>query len=155
MRLYIIRHAIAMDREISIPKGIQEENRPLTAEGKEKFIKSLKALKKKIEKVDLLLTSPYVRAADTAKIFKKVIPVSIFKEETRLQPGENIHALAKKILGLKKNIVAIVGHEPDLGHLASFLLTKNNHLILEFKKGGIARIDIDGGEATLKGLWNS
>lgn len=154
MKLYIIRHAIAMDREISEPKGIKEENRPLTSEGKKNFEKSLRGLKKKIEKVDLVLTSPYLRAAATAKIFKKVIPVGSLKSEPGLAPGKSIPALAKKISSLKNKTVAVVGHEPDLGHLASYLLTKSNHIVVEFKKGGVARIDINGDDATLKGLWN-
>ncbi len=154
MKLYIIRHATAMDREISVPKGIREEDRPLTVEGKKKFLRSLGALKKKLDKVDLLLTSPYVRTAETAKIFKKIIPVGSLREDAGLEPGKSIPDLVKKILSLKNKVVAVVGHEPDLGHLASYLLTKKNHIVIEFKKGGIARIDIEGDDVTLKGLWN-
>ncbi|OQW49372.1 MAG: hypothetical protein A4S09_12125 [Proteobacteria bacterium SG_bin7] len=154
MKLYIIRHAIAMDREISIARGIAEENRPLTSVGKRKFIKSLRFLKKKIDKVDLLLTSPYIRAADTAKIFKNIFSVTSFEKEEGLKPGESIPALAKKIFSLKNKVVALVGHEPDLSRLASYLLTGKNDIVVEFKKGAIARIDINGDEAILKGLWN-
>lgn len=154
MKVFVIRHAIAMDREISEPRGIREEDRPLTSEGKKKFSKALRQLKKKFGKVDLLLVSPFLRTIETAEIFKKVVPVAVLKADRGLEPGADAAAMAKKILSLKKKVVAVVGHEPDLGNLTSLLLTKKSQNVIRFKKGGVALLDLDGTEAVLKGLWN-
>ncbi len=159
MKVYIIRHAIAMDRDLSEPRGIAEADRPLTAEGKKKFAKHLRELKRKFTKVDLLLVSPYLRTVETAEIFKKIVPVAAVKPEPGLEPaatgsGFGPAAMAKKITSLKKKVVAIIGHEPDLGLLVSQLLTKKSGNIIKFKKGGVALIEIDGGNSVLKGLWN-
>src|SRR5512134_3543141 len=69
MNLYFIRHAIAV--EAGTPEYENDSLRPLTGKGKKKMQKIARGLKELGAEIDLILTSPYVRAAETAKILRK------------------------------------------------------------------------------------
>ena len=140
MFIYILRHAIAVQRGAA---GYPNDDRPLTDDGKEKMRKEARGIATLIDKVDVILTSPLIRAQDTATIAAEALgadhKVEVCKE---LLPGSS----AKKLLlylAKYKNLdhIMIVGHEPDLGFLASALLG-SEHSIVEFKKGAMCCIEI-------------
>lgn len=154
MFVYILRHAIAVQRGTT---AYPNDDRPLTDDGKEKMRKAARGIAKIIGKVDVILTSPLVRALDTAKIAAEVLgaehEIEVCKE---LLPG----ASAKRLilyLAKYKNLdhIMIVGHEPDLGYLASALLGSEQSII-EFKKGALCCIELSSlpprGAGTL--LWH-
>src|ERR1041385_5251702 len=113
MNLYIIRHAIAV--EAGTPGYEDDSQRPLTGKGKKKMAQVAQGLKNLDVQIDLMLTSPYVRAADTAKIVRKVFGLN--KEQVMetelLTPTEYADQLIKLINEkyVQTANLALVGHE--------------------------------------------
>ena len=141
MEIYILRHGIAIPRGTP---GYPNDDRPLTEEGVEKMEQVAKGIAKLLDSVDVIVTSPLIRALDTAKITANVLN---HKDEIvitkYLQPGGSADDLFNFLRKYKnKKSILLVGHEPYLGILASGLLGINDSVI-EFKKGGICRIDTD------------
>jgi phosphohistidine phosphatase len=142
IELYLVRHAIAAERG---PKYPDDRLRPLTPAGSRKFAQSVPGLVAMGVSVDFVLTSPLVRARDTAIILaaglKPKPPVS---ESEALAPGGRPPAIADLIRTHAKKYrrMALVGHEPDLGELAARLLGARGSV--QFKKGGICLIETDG-----------
>lgn len=143
MNLYIVRHAIAVGR--GTPGYDDDSQRPLTDNGRTKMKKIVKGLRQFGVELDTILSSPYVRARDTAKIL-----ASDFKMEAQLGfsdnliPPGNFEALIDEIHE-KYDVesLALVGHEPMLGQLISWLTTGNTDLMINFKKGGVCYLSAD------------
>jgi phosphohistidine phosphatase len=142
MKLYLLRHAEAVRREDSIPDG----DRALTSDG----IKTMKAaalgMRALKMKVDLVLTSPLVRARQTAEIAAEALGVKRKITLTKnlapdVEPELLIAELAQKYCSIKN--ILLVGHEPHLGRLASVLLTGTTDLPVIFKKGGLMALKLD------------
>ena len=139
VQLYLIRHAVAEERGADWP---DDTLRPLTGEGRSRMRKAAKGLARLGVRFDVVLTSPLVRARQTAEIvaaaFDEPPPVT---DLAALGPeasyAELLDALKKH--GRRKS-VALVGHEPDLGVVASRLLGTRKPLA--FRKGAVCRIDV-------------
>lgn len=134
-----MRHGIAEDHSAS---G-RDFDRKLTETGKQKANLVANAFQRRIETVDGLFHSPLIRAAETAEIFASHYPIEpqILKG---LQPEDHPEAaiLGIRALGLERIIV--VGHEPNLSHLAALLISGQSNPSFGFKKAGIAGIDWNG-----------
>lgn len=140
MFVYVLRHAIAVQRG---KEGYPNDDRPLTIDGKEKMEKAARGISSIIGTIDVILTSPLIRARDTAKIAAAALgaesKVQICDE---LLPGSSIKKLLLHLAQYKNlDHIMVVGHEPDLGYLASALLG-SEHPILEFKKGALCCIEV-------------
>ena len=143
--LYLVRHAIAAERGPKYPK---DDARPLTREGKARMKEVVAGFRKLKPGLDLILTSPLVRAQSTAEILRNGLRDAVRLERLPAlapghRPGEVVAALAalsKPGRGKKASVIALVGHEPDLGQLAAWLIGAKGPV--PFKKGGIARIDV-------------
>jgi phosphohistidine phosphatase len=97
--------------------------------------------------MDLILTSPYIRAADTARIVAKKLDLDNDKlvEMPNLSPLGQPEQLINEInqnYGQLPNI-ALVGHEPSLSRLISVLLSGEPTLPITLKKGGVCRLSVD------------
>jgi phosphohistidine phosphatase len=138
--LYLVRHGIAAERGKEWPDDSQ---RPLTHKGIARMAQIAAGLKKLDVSLDLILTSPLVRARQTADALQQGLGDSIeVQETTLLAPGGRPADLVDHLRGARKAArVALVGHEPDLGQLAAFLIGAKAPLV--FKKGGICRIDFE------------
>ncbi|MDQ3069445.1 MAG: phosphohistidine phosphatase SixA [Acidobacteriota bacterium] len=138
--LYLIRHGIAADRGKDWP---DDTKRPLTPRGVTRLKETAAGLKDIGVKFDLILTSPLARARQTAEVLQQGVSRSALIEETRLLAPGGAPADLIELLRSKKKLrrIALVGHEPDLGQLAAFLVGARAPLV--FKKGGVARIDFD------------
>ena len=154
IELYLVRHAIAEERG---PKFPDDKLRPLTADGARRFATSARGPAKVGAAIDLVLTSPLVRARETATLLcANLKPKPSLEELDALAPGGRHNAIVEAITrhARRHRRLAIVGHEPDLGELAARLLGARGSL--EFKKGAIALIDLDGatpgGPGTLRWL---
>lgn len=137
-QLYLVRHGIAAERGDEWP---DDSKRPLTHKGIAKMREVVRGLGDLGVDLDLILTSPLVRARQTADLLREGLGGSVPLEETTLlapggRPADLIDLLRSK---RKAERVALVGHEPDLGQLAAFLIGARAPLV--FKKGGVARID--------------
>jgi phosphohistidine phosphatase len=152
MQLLIVRHAIAEERETWAPRD--DSLRPLTADGKKKMKESAKGLCALVPKLDLLATSPLTRAKQTAQILAKVYEKPEPTVTDVLSPGQRPAAVVAWLRTQSAHkIVAVVGHEPGLGSLASWLAAGSERSFLDLGKGGACLIDlaerIEAGEAML------
>jgi phosphohistidine phosphatase len=137
--LYLIRHGLAAVRGDEYP---DDAKRPLTSAGISKLKKEAAALVDLDVTFDVILTSPLVRCRQTAEIFATTVrskPTIVNTDA--LAPGGTFGALLDE-LGRhgRRERLALVGHEPDIGQLACRLLGAKRSL--EFKKGAICRIDV-------------
>jgi phosphohistidine phosphatase len=152
--LYIVRHAIAAERGPNYP---DDRERPLTSEGIVRFKQVVEGLKDFDVKLDLVLTSPLVRASHTAELLVAGIGGKPRLDALdALAPGGRMAQVLEAIAKHSKKMqhLAVVGHEPDLGELAARLLRARG--TIEFKKGAVACLELDGampnGPGTLRWL---
>ena len=146
MNLYLMRHAIAVDPG---EPGIEtDEERPLSRKGIKRIRKAARGLKRLEVAFDALLTSPLLRARQTMDIIAQIIGLSDQVEEiSGLAPESSVDNL---IFGLARfrgrEHVLLVGHEPLLSQMMTFLLTgkKNESSSIPLKKGALCRIEVDG-----------
>ncbi|MBP7779644.1 MAG: phosphohistidine phosphatase SixA [Acidobacteria bacterium] len=144
VELYLVRHAVAAARGPDYP---DDAERPLTADGVARFRRAVAGLRETGVQLDLVLTSPYARARDTAELLVAGLrpkPKSAIVEA--LAPGSrpvDVVAAVARYSGSGRGAsrLALVGHEPGLGELAARLLGAKG--AFEFKKGGVCRIDLD------------
>lgn len=142
MKLYLLRHGIAIDH---IGGAISSDwERPLTKEGQIETKRVAEALHKLGVKADLVVSSPLVRAKQTAEIIFQVLAKgSEIQIADSLAPGGTASDLYKFLRPFSQaNEIFLVGHEPDISRLAGILLWSGPDLYMPFKKAGICRIDI-------------
>lgn len=136
MNLYLIRHGIAADpAEYST-----DAERPLTEVGQQKTRKVAKQLKKLGVEFDLILTSPLVRAQETADILRRVGLSSQVMEEQALAPGGEIKTWLSWLETWRQNggeNLALVGHQPNLSHWAEILVWGKARDQIVLKKAGV------------------
>lgn len=140
MILYLVRHSIS--EKIFPPK--KDFERELTKEGISLIHKASVGWKKIIPSMDLILTSPYLRAVQTAKIISEVyaIPDKLILENN-LAAGCSTGNLIDTLLNYEQENIAVIGHQPDLSHHISNLCS-DNHLNISFSPAAIAKISFDG-----------
>ncbi len=141
LELYLVRHAPAAERG---PEWPDDGVRPLTPDGAAKFRKAVDGLAALGVHIDLVLTSPLVRCRQTAEILANGLPgrPRVQALDALAPGGGHTAVIAEAARVAKRPRVALVGHEPDIGHLASKLLGMRR--ALEFRKGAVCRIDVDG-----------
>ena len=142
MQLYIVRHGIAIDRED--PKCPPDPERYLTEEGVEKTKQVAKGVAALGVTADLFLTSPYVRAAQTAEIFGSALEYA--KQKIRrtdlLLPGAEPSQLFRELAKDKKpSSVFLFGHAPQLDDVIATALGSKKHLTA-LKKAGVAFVEL-------------
>ncbi len=147
--VYIVRHGIAEDYSAA---G-SDAARRLTETGIEKTRRVAVGLKAIGANPELILTSPLCRAEETANIISKVLGDVEVRQTKALAPGGDFDALvAEMIKPPKPSQVMVVGHQPDLGMLASLLATgAPDAAYLPFRKAGAACLSIAGSPESLHG----
>ena len=149
--IYLIRHGVAEARGASWP---DDTKRPLTRDGISRMEKAARGLARLDIDVDVILSSPLVRARQTADIVSAALnghPPIVNTDA--LAPGGDagtvVTALEKHS---RKKRIALVGHEPGLGELAARLIGSRH--AIELKKGAVCRVDVDeippGGPGNLR-----
>ncbi len=141
MKLYLVRHAIAEDSADYEDDSL----RPLTEKGREKMKRIAASLKDLGAAPDLIVSSPYVRASQTAAILAKELK---YKEELAYsdflvpmgEPDVMIGEINEKYT---VDELMLVGHEPSLSALASVLLAGNADIAIDLKKGGVCCLSVD------------
>jgi len=152
VRLLVIRHAIAEDREAYSQRD--DAARPLTAEGRDKMQRGAVGLKQLVPDIELLASSSLKRAFDTAEIVARAYGGLKVEQVAELAPGTPLERMLAWVGGLPaRGTVALVGHEPDLSRLVCALLASTNGPFLEFRKGAACLLEFTGpverGAATL------
>ncbi|GBE91206.1 phosphohistidine phosphatase SixA [Nostoc cycadae] len=142
MELYLIRHGIAQEKQA----GIKDEERELTKEGRQKTEKVAQRLLHLNFKFDLIVTSPLVRAHQTAEILIATGLSSQLEESTHLAPGGHLSSWLVYWLESKNyssnTRLALVGHEPDLSSWAEILLWGEIKGCLVLKKAGMIGVKL-------------
>ena len=142
MEVYLIRHGIAAERGTYT----NDEQRPLIDRGREKTIKVAKRLLAAGLKFDLILTSPLVRAYQTAEILQKESLAEDIQSFAPLKPDGEIEQWLEWLQTWQvKNPnakLALVGHQPDLGDWAEILIWGSIKGQITVKKAGVIGIEI-------------
>jgi len=140
LELYLVRHGVAAERGKDWP---DDSKRPLTPDGIARLRKSARGLAAIGVSFDQIVTSPLVRARQTADVLAEELkgkPPIVTADA--LAPAGSSAAVMQEIARHVRNPrVALVGHEPNLGELAAQLI--GARAPLEFRKGGMCRIDFD------------
>ena len=154
MRLLVVRHGIAEDREAFARSRKNDEERPLTSEGRHKMERAALGLKQLIPELDVLAASPYKRAFETAEIIAGAYGGLAVERVPQLAPGVGVDRVVEWLADRHaRGSVAVVGHEPDLSQLVCTLLAATNGPFLELRKGAACLLEFPGpvgrGAATL------
>jgi phosphohistidine phosphatase len=139
MRVYLLRHAIAEDAH-----GRPDSSRALTAEGREKLRRVLKQARSAEIEPTLILSSPYLRALETAEIAAEVLGYkgSIGRTPTLL-PEANPEDTWNEIKSRRsEDSILLASHEPLMSSLAAHLLGCPAFQV-DMKKSGLICIDFD------------
>jgi phosphohistidine phosphatase len=154
MDIYLVRHAAAVARGTTGTDT--DEERPLSEEGWKQAASLGRVFKKRGIIPEMVVTSPLVRAVQTATELCTVLELGDGHMETRyeLAPDGRPRKLAKYLNGLPWQSVIMVGHQPDLGRCAGWLLG-NKEMQIDFAKGGAAMIRVEGALAKGAGtlMW--
>jgi phosphohistidine phosphatase len=136
MKLYLVRHAIAETGSLTT----EDSERGLTEAGKTKMARAAQGLRKMKVRPDVILTSPLRRAHETAQILAAEMPGADIEVLAELAPGAKPASVVAALRPYSaRKALALVGHQPDLSYLASFLLTgSQTRLDMDFKKGAVA-----------------
>ena len=160
MKLILLRHGPAGDRKVFAKTGQDDSLRPLTVEGHKKMKIAARGLRKVCGSVDLLATSPYIRATRTAEIiYAAYNDKPQFVELPLLAGGHLPHPLLEwfRHNDLDAATVLLVGHEPSLSRLAGWLTTGHEKSFVTLKKGAACVIDfpksLAAGKGVLAGLY--
>ena len=144
MILYLLRHGLAVDP--GTPGRGDDSARSLTPRGERKTRQIAQAMKGMEVVIDRILTSPYLRARQTAEIVAEAYELEERLELcTELAPGGQPRKLIERIgqSAPEAENLLLVGHEPDLSTLASLLSTGLNSSAITLKKGGLCRLDCE------------
>jgi phosphohistidine phosphatase len=150
MRLYLLRHGNAEEQQA----GHADRDRRLTPEGIAEVEAEAAALRRLRLGLDLILSSPYPRALQTAEIVARALDLTAqLRSDTRLASGCRFGTF-QEIVAEHPEVrrLMLVGHNPDLSLTATRLLGGTG---IELKKGGLIRIDLDRfepGQGTLRWL---
>ena len=144
MNLYILRHGIAVEH--GAPGYAKDADRPLTPEGERKLAQAAEAMEALDLTFDLILSSPYVRARQTAEIIAEA-----FHARKRLEfsaslacggDTKELVAYLNRLQPLPDNVL-LVGHEPYLSGLISLLVAGTECAGVVLKKGGLCRLSTE------------
>ena len=144
MNIFVLRHGIAVD--LGSPGINYDAERPLTPKGERKLWQVADAMVALDLSFDLILTSPYTRALQTAELIAEALTLKKKLERTdHLAPGGSARKLIEHIAAQKPaaDNVLLVGHEPSLSELISFLISGDTHATVLMKKGGLCKLSAE------------
>jgi phosphohistidine phosphatase len=142
VNLYVLRHGIAVER--GTPGFKTDAERPLTPKGERQLRQIAAALQNLDLRFDLILSSPFLRARQTAEIVAKSLKLKKHLAcSDELTPGGNPKALIQQLNELKPapEDVLLVGHEPYLSGLIGLLISGGATADIELKKGGLCELE--------------
>jgi phosphohistidine phosphatase len=140
--LYLIRHADALalgERGIT-----QDSNRPLSEDGEAQAQALGTALQRRGVRLDKMITSPLLRARQTAEGMLRVWSAQLPEVQVcpALAPDARAKKLARFLRGLNGESVGLVGHQPHLGEWAAWIIGGKKARI-DLAKAGVAHITCD------------
>lgn len=155
MQLLVIRHGRAGSAEEFARAGDSDELRPLTEDGAERMRAGVRGLRRLVETIDLLATSPLVRTRQTADIVGAEFGVGEIAELDELRPGAAPSAFVEWLQDAgSRETIAIVGHEMQLLGLVGLLMTGTAEPVVKLKKGAALMLDVRERARSHAGLRN-
>ena len=143
LKLYLLRHGLAAQRGL---RPGSDAERPLTAKGRRKLGQVAQAMKDLGLSFDLILSSPYLRARQTAEIVAETLHADKrLRFSNALTPQGSFKELLSELqaAGPTARKVLLVGHEPYLSELSALLLSGETGLRLTFRKAGLCKLLIE------------
>lgn len=141
--VYLVRHAFAAHADPA--RWRDDATRPLTEEGSTRFRVAARGLHRLVPAVDVMLSSGYARAWQTAELLHDVAGWPEPEECAALEAGRPASSALDLLRGRSERSIALVGHEPYLSSLASLFCTgSEDALQLELKKGAVASLSFAG-----------
>jgi len=134
--IVLLRHGIAEERDGSKP----DEDRELTEDGHERMKQIARGLKQLFPKAEAIITSPLVRARQTAEWVSKAYDIG-FTTSDALKPDSDAARFRELVGGLSVKRAILVGHEPTLSAFMLALTGMSGDI--ELKKGGCYGIRTD------------
>ena len=120
MRIYLVRHG---DADAEIPEGLGDEARALTAKARQTTFAHFTSLADRMDKLDLILTSPLVRTVQTAQILSLALKhEGPIRAHRSLLPDMPVGAMASVLHDHAGENLVLVGHQPSMGAMAAHLL---------------------------------
>jgi phosphohistidine phosphatase len=143
--LLVVRHGIAEDREVFGRAEKDDDLRPLTEEGRKKMARGAQGLRTLVPALDFISSSPLVRAQQTAEIVAKAYGISVGETTSVLEPEARLAQFIKWLDPHEdREVVAVVGHEPHLSALVTWLMSGVDDSRLVLKKGGACLLEFTG-----------
>ena len=142
MKLFLLRHGEAGQRNLR--KYPNDAARPLTREGKRETLRGARRLHKKGVKIDEIISSPLTRARQTAEIVAKIYKKDV-KFTAHLAPDGKVRELINYLVRTfpKASSLMLVGHEPYMTQIISFLIAGNDSVDIRLKKGGLCKLEVE------------
>lgn len=152
MKLFLIRHGEAIDYETESVKS--DDLRFLSPEGRKTSREVFRKIKGEFLGLDVIYTSPLIRAVQTAEILANILR---FENDVEIANELGFSSVTAKVLELirrnsKLGSIALIGHEPMIGGLVGNL-SGGKLPELSFKKSGVCLIDFDCKKETGSFLW--
>jgi len=145
MKLILVRHGLAGNKLKFASSGRHDSVRPLTEKGIKRMKKAAKGLKNIIRRPDAVISSPYIRARQTADILGKALGVKKIEEFKALEPESKPEGFLSSLNKFSADsLVFLVGHEPHLGAVISECLAGSCASFITLRKGGACMIEFEG-----------
>ena len=144
MNIFVLRHGIAVEPGTG---GFENDSeRPLIPKGERRLRAAAAAMRKMELSFDLILSSPFVRARQTAEIIAGELKLKKqLQFSEALTPEGSMKDMVKELNDRKPvpKSVLLVGHEPYLSQLISLLISGDEIAAVEMKKGGLCKLEAD------------
>jgi phosphohistidine phosphatase len=134
--LYLLRHGDALS-----PAGVADADRPLSKTGEEQIALAADFLRTAQASVGCIIASPLTRALQTAAIVARTLGVEKTLRSEYLVPGAAFQSLLQDLEQLPFTSALLVGHEPHLSSLLSWLTVGGSDLKAGFQKGSLACVE--------------
>ena len=134
MELFLVRHAVAAPRTLTLP----DEQRPLTRRGRERFAQAVCGLQRLGVQLRQVHHSPWLRAVETAAMLAPVLSGELLPAKALARPPD-----ASLLDEIDQTPAALVGHEPWMSEWLALLVAGSaaSGVMVAFKKGGVAWLE--------------
>ena len=154
MKILILRHGDAYP--VGEKNAAVDKDRTLTVRGKKQSRRAGKLCSRIRVIPDIILTSPYLRAHETAEYYRYAVKRKLdVKKINGLEPPGDVKAVEREIEEANAETVLLVGHEPFLGELLQFFLNGNTGASVSLSKGSLSCLEYEPGEDnSTRFLWS-
>ncbi len=145
MKILLIRHAVAEVPDSVSSATVDDAKRSLTDAGRRRMRKNASRLRRLIKRLDVIGTSGLVRASETAALLGRSYGRAKSERVAALEPGGHPQAVLDWLNRFgSEDTIALVGHEPDLGRLAGYMVCGRPLRVIALKKGGVCLLEYEG-----------